>query len=156
MPNLIVYGSLLNKDELKKHNITDDMIDFVKVKGFKRIFNQEPSWRKVKSNYRAVMNVQVDKNFWFNAILLKNLDEKYFMQLDKREIGYDRTIIKDGNVTTYNGNIVNNCIIYKGKAGKQNNKILPNKDYLAICKNGARSHFSEFYDDYISTTYFNK
>jgi hypothetical protein len=48
-----------------------------------------------------------------------------------------------------------NCIVYKGKTGKQSDKILPNPDYFDICKNGAKSHFEEFYKDYLATTYQN-
>jgi cation transport regulator ChaC len=155
MYNLVVFGSLLHPDELKKHNITMDMIDFVKVKGFRRIFNQEPSWRKIDSNNRAVMNIEEDENSWFNALIIKNLDEEYFEELDYRERGYDRTYINDGDVINYENKTFTNCIVYKGKKGKQNSDILPNIDYFDICLNGAKSHFLEFYDDYMRTTYKN-
>jgi len=151
--NLIVYGSLLNPKELEKHNIDMSQIEFVKVKGFKRIFNQEPSWRKVDSIYRAVMNVEIDENSWFNALLIKDLSKEYFDDLDVRERGYDRTSIKDGDVLNYDGKVLNDCIVYKGKKDKQNSEIFPNKDYFLICKDGAKAHFSEFYDDYLCTTY---
>lgn len=156
MYNQIVYGSLLNKEELKKHHIDISKIDFVKVQGFKRIFNQEPSWRKVDGNEKAIMNIEVDINFWFNAIVIKNLDEAYIKGLDHRERGYDRTLLKEGCVTLYsNGSILENCIVYKGKVGKQNNNILPNPTYFNICKNGAKSHFNDFFEDYLATTYKN-
>jgi len=156
MYNLIVYGSLLNKKELQKHNIDINKITYVKVKGFKRIFNQEPSWRIVDSINRAVMNIKEDKNSWFNAILLKDLKEQYFKDLDLREKGYDRKKIKNGDVINYNGEVINNCIIYKGKKNKQNNEILPNIDYFEICLSGAKTHFNDFYNDYINTTYLHK
>jgi len=156
MYNQIVYGSLLNKKELEKQKIDPSRIDFVKVKGFKRVFNQEPSWRKVAGNEKAVMNIEKDENSWFNAIVIKNLDEEYIKDLDHRERGYDRIKISDGDVTLYSdGSVLQNCIVYKGKQGKQNNEILPNPTYFEICKNGAESHSEEFYNDYLLTTYKN-
>jgi len=156
MYNLIVYGSLLHIEELKKQNIDPSQVEFVKVKGFKRVFNQEPSWRKVDGIHKAVLNIEADKNAWFNAIAIKNLDEEYVKELDHRERGYDKTMLKDSSVTLYdNDTVLKDCIVYKGKEGKQNDKILPNIDYFEICKNGAKSHFDEFYQDYLATTYKN-
>ena len=95
MYNQIVYGSLLHVDELKKQNIDPSLVDLVKVKGFKRVFNQLPSWRKVDGIKKAVMNIEKDENSWFNALVIKNLDEKYIEDLDHRERGYDRTSLKE-------------------------------------------------------------
>lgn len=156
MYNQIVYGSLLHVDELKKQNIDSKNIEFVKVKGFKRIFNQIPSWRNIDGNHKAVLNIEVDADSWFNAIAIKNLNEEYVRDLDYRERGYDRVALKDGSVTLYSdGSSLNNCIIYKGKKNKQSNEIFPNIEYFKICKNGANSHFKKFYQDYLATTYKN-
>ena len=154
--NLIVYGSLLNPKELEKHNISLDRVKFVKVQGYKRVFNQEPSWRKVSSNKRAVLNIQSSKDSWFNAIAITDLEKEYFVELDEREKGYDRIHIPNGDVKTYSGDVLQDCIVYKGKPEKQNNDIEPNSDYFKICLEGAKSHFDQFYYDYISTTYRNK
>jgi hypothetical protein len=156
MYNQIVYGSLLHKDELKKQNIDPKRVDFVKVKGYKRVFNQEPSWRIVQGNEKAVMNIEEDENSWFNAIVIKDLDEKYIKELDHRERGYDRISLKKECVTLYDDNsTLNNCIVYKGKKGKQNNTIFPNPSYFKICLEGAKSHFEQFFKDYMDTTYKN-
>ena len=156
MYNQIVYGSLLHVDELKKQNIDPSRVDMVKVKGYKRVFNQLPSWRKVDGNKKAVMNIVADKNSWFNALVIKGLDKKYIQELDHRERGYDRVALDDGSVTLYrNGSVIENCIIYKGKKGKQSSDILPNPDYFMICKNGAMCHKEEFFEDYLKTTYRN-
>jgi len=156
MYNQIVYGSLLHVDELKKQNIDPSRVDLVKVKGFKRVFNQLPSWRKVDGNKKAVMNIEVDENSWFNALVIKDLDEEYIQDLDHRERGYDRVSLEDGSVTLYSdGSILDNCIVYKGKVDKQSDEILPNSDYFEICRNGAECHGEEFYKDYLKTTYQN-
>jgi len=156
MYNQIVYGSLLHVDELKKQNISMNKVQFVKVKNFKRVFNQEPSWRKVDGIHKAVLNIQSDKDLWFNALLIEGITQEHVDELDVRERGYDRISIPDGDVTLYeDGSVIKNCIVYKGKAGKQNPEILPNIEYFKICKDGANSHFKEFYDDYMATTYKN-
>jgi hypothetical protein len=156
MYNQIVYGSLLHVDELKKQNIDPVRVDLVKVKGYKRVFNQEPSWRKVDGIKKAVMNIEADENSWFNALIIKNLDEEYIKDLDHRERGYDRITIIDGSVTLYSDNsILKNCIVYKGKIDKQSNDILPNPDYFEICKSGAKCHGEECLTDYLMTTYKN-
>ncbi len=156
MYNQIIYGSLLHVDELKKQNIDPSRVDLVKVKGFKRVFNQLPSWRKVDGIKKAVMNIEKDENSWFNALVIKNLNDKYIQELDYRERGYNRSSLKDGSVTLYSdGNILKNCIVYKGKEDKQSNEILPNSNYFEICKNGAKCHGKEFLNDYLKTTYKN-
>lgn len=155
MYNLIVYGSLLHVEELKKHQIDLKRVEKVKVKGFKRVFNQLPSWRKVDGNKKAVMNIEFDKNSWFNALVIKDLDEEYIKDLDHRERGYDRVNLKDGDVVSYDGDVIKNCIVYKGKEDKQSSEILPNPDYFEICKNGALTHGKKFFEDYMKTTYKN-
>lgn len=153
MYNLIVYGSLLNPKELQKHNISSDRIKHVKVNGYKRIFNQEPSWRKIDSIHRAVMNIEPHTNSWFNALLITDLDQNYIIELDHRERGYNRIVLSKETVKDYNENQIENCIVYQGKNSKQNNTILPQKEYFTICLEGANSHFKEFYEDYLATTY---
>jgi len=153
MRHLIVYGSLLHPEELKKHNISMDRVEFVKVKGYRRVFEQEPSWRKVDSIHRAVLNLQEDEHSWFNALLIKDLTQEYIDELDHRERGYNRIDVKKDGVVTYSGSCVDNCIVYVGKEGKQNRQILPNIEYYKICIDGAKAHFEEFYLDYLHTTY---
>jgi len=156
MYNQIVYGSLLNPQELEKHDISMDRVKFVKVKNFKRVFNQEPSWRKVESNNRAVMNIQDDSSSWFNALLIVGITQKHVEELDHRERGYDRIDVPNGDVILYDsGKVVKDCFVYKGKIDKQNAQILPNLDYFEICKSGANSYFEDFFNDYMATTYKN-
>ncbi len=154
--NQIVYGSLLHPKELRSHGISMDMVEFVRVKGYKRIFNQEPSRRRADTINRAVLNIEKDDDSWFNAILIKNISENSLKELEEREIGYDRLNLRNGLVQYYKDDtIAQNCFVYIGKNGKQNSKILPNIDYFKLCLNGAKSHFDRFYIDYLSTTYQN-
>ncbi len=153
--NLIAYGSLINKDELFKEGISLIDVELVKVFSFKRVFNQEPSYRLVNSLNRAVLNIEKDENSWFNAIVIKNLEEEYFHTLDKREKGYNRIFLESTKVKNYNNIEVSNCVVYQGKANKQNQEILPNFDYLNICLNGMEDFGKEFFYDFLKTTYKN-
>lgn len=156
MKNLVVYGSLINKDELKKENISIDNIEIVKIYGFRRIFNQEPSHRLVNSINRAVLNIEAaEEESWFNAIVIKNLSLDYLNNLDIREKGYTRINLESNQVITYNNENIPDCIIYKGREVKHNDMILPNFDYLNICLNGVKSFEKEFFDDFLKTTYKN-
>lgn len=151
--HLIVYGSLLHPDELTGHGIALERVIPVIVQGWQRIFNQEPSWRPSVSDHRAVMNILRDENHWFNALLIRNISPEHIDELDKRERGYDRVALPNGSVTTYTGEIMDNCIVYAGKAEKRNDRIYPNRNYFELCKNGAQSHCEAFYQDYLLSTY---
>lgn len=153
--NLIVYGSLINKEELSNEGISLLDVEIVKVFSFKRVFNQEPSYRLEDSLHRAVLNIEKDENSWFNAIVIKNLKEEYFHTLDRREKGYNRIFLENSKVKDYNNIEVLNCVIYQGKANKQNQEILPNFDYLNICLNGMDYFGKEFFNDFLKTTYKN-
>ncbi len=154
--NQIVYGSLLHPKELEKYGISINMIEFVKVKNYKRVFNQEPSRRRADIINRAVLNIVPDNTSWFNALLIKGISKNSLKELDDREIGYDRVNLKDGSVTYYDdGKIAKNCFVYVGKVAKQSDDIFPNSEYFKLCLNGAKSHFEEFYQDYLKSTYQN-
>jgi len=154
--NQIVYGSLLHPKELRKHGISMDTVEFIKVNGFRRVFNQEPSRRRADTINRAVLNIMPESSAWFNALLIKGISENSLKELDEREIGYNRLNIKDSSVRYYKNNeTAENCFVYIGKIGKQNYDIFPNIKYFKLCLNGAKSHFQEFYQDYVKTTYQN-
>ncbi len=153
--NLVLYGSLLNPNELKRLDLDFRSTDFVKVYGFKRVLNQLPSWRESKSIEKAVMNIEESKEGWFNALLLRGVSKRDLADLDKREKGYSKISLKENSIINYEGSSIPNCIVYKGKANMQSDKILPNQTYLKICKEGARSRFEEFYEDFLNSTYKN-
>lgn len=152
MPKLIVYGSLLNEEELQNQGLWGHNIEPVKVFGYQRIFNQEPTYRKVDSQERAVLSIQYNQRAWFNALLIKDLDEAYFEALDLREVGYERIQV---DCKTYKNDFYKECFIYMGRSDKLNSEILPNAEYLNICLLGAKSLGKEFHQDFINTTYKN-
>jgi len=155
MRNLVVYGSLMDKSELENYNISLEDIELVKVSGYMRVFNQEPSNRIKNSINRAVLNVFEEPSLWFNAIVIKDISDELLTILDEREKGYNCSDFYEDRVTTYKGETLTECCIYLGKVEKVNFDILPNLEYLELCKEAAKSHGEEFYQDFLQTTYKN-
>jgi hypothetical protein len=87
---LIVYGSLINKLELTKGGFPLDNTRPLVLRGFKRVFCQEPSWRPDWGEQRAVLNVIGSEQHWLNALLISGLTDGFLADLDKREKGYNR------------------------------------------------------------------
>ena len=59
MFNLLAYGSLMDEAELSSHPVDMTNARPVYVHGFRRSFNQEPSWRLSSTRERAVLAVTV-------------------------------------------------------------------------------------------------
>lgn len=154
MINLIVYGSLINKTELLNKKIKLENCVPIILNGFKREFSQEPSWRKVDSNYRAVLTVFPSPHHKINAILIKDLPKDIFQKLDEREIGYDRIKISASkiNFAYEESTSIKEAFIYIGKKEKYNKSIYPNLEYLKLCSDGAKGWSEEFHNDFLQTT----
>jgi gamma-glutamylcyclotransferase (GGCT)/AIG2-like uncharacterized protein YtfP len=152
MYKLIVYGSLMNEDELQNQGLWGHNTELVKVFGYQRVFNQEPSYRLIDSNNRAVLSIQANANAWFNAVMIKDLDEAFFEALDMREIGYERIKVE---CKTYKGDFYKDCFVYMGKSDKHNESIAPNEEYLKLCLQGVKALGKIFHEDFINTTYKN-
>ncbi|MEO0771033.1 MAG: gamma-glutamylcyclotransferase family protein [Cyanobacteria bacterium J06649_4] len=162
MTAIIVYGSLLNQAQLCRATRLSSSAIPVFVKGYRRLFNQEPSWRKGDNKHRAVLNIIRSEKDDFNGLLVRVRADSDFHQLDERERGYDRievsysqleslmatpSLIESGPIYTY-----------RGKPEKQNDDILPNASYLELCLRGAQSWGEEswgedFYEQFLQTTY---
>ncbi len=70
---------------------------------------------------------------------------KHLEELDKRERGYDRIILPDGDVTIYDDDkIIKNCVVYKGKNGKQNLNIYQTWNILIYVKMGLKVILKNF------------
>ena len=152
MHKLIVYGSLINEEELQNQGLWGHNSEPVKVFGYRRVFNQEPSYRMKDSNDRAVLSIEANATSWFNAIMIKDLDEAYFEALDMREIGYERIQV---DCKTYGGDFYKDCFVYLGRMDKKSNEISPNKEYLHLCLKGAKEISKEFHQDFVNSTFHN-
>lgn len=162
MAAIIVYGSLLNREQLHQKPHLFASAYPVSVKGYRRVFNQEPSWREGDDKYRAVLNVMKSDQAVFNGLLVRLQDGSNFHQLDERERGYHRIAITQAQLTSFssssseNTSFVNKSepiFIYVGKPEKQNDDLLPNKSYLELCLCGAKHWGEEFHEQFLQTTY---
>ncbi|MEM6450648.1 MAG: gamma-glutamylcyclotransferase family protein [Cyanobacteria bacterium P01_D01_bin.105] len=157
MSSLIVYGSLINKAQLyQKLNLQSEACP-VFIQGYRRIFNQEPSWRQGFNQHRAVLNIVKSATDYFNGLLVDIQDDSAFEHLDKREKGYERITINCSQLAHFTDTSCSICseatYIYLGHPGKQNNGILPNREYLELCLRGAKQWGEEFYKQFVQTTY---
>jgi hypothetical protein len=155
MDALIVYGSLINKSELEKGGFPLDRTRPVVLRGFKRVFRQEPSWRSNRGEHRAVLNVISSEQHWLNALLISGLNNDFVADLDEREKGYNRIKVAPSCLRGYQRLSITSQHIYMhvGKEHKQDDSILPNTSYLSICLEGARQWGEDFYNEFLDSTF---
>ena len=158
MDALIVYGSLINEAELVQGGFCVDRTCPVIVQGFKRIFRQEPSWRRSDlGKERAVLNAVSSQPHWLNGLLISGLNHKFFTGLDEREKGYERIGVDPSALRRYSSShtasIPQNIYIYTGDMDKQSDSILPNESYLRTCLEGAAQWGEDFYSDFLHSTF---
>lgn len=156
MNNILVYGSLMNLEEISKLGLQNKSLIPVKLMGHQRAFNQEPSWRKVEEEKRAVLNVINSSSNWFNGIIITGLTEDILVDLDKREMGYNRVNVDMLKVSFYDSiqeMPEGDTWIYAGKPEKRNVNILPGAEYLKICIQGAGQWGDFFLEDFFKTTF---
>jgi hypothetical protein len=158
MDALIVYGSLIKESELVQGGFSVDSIFPVIAQGFKRMFRQEPSWRRSdQGEERAVLNAVRSQQHWLNGLLIWGLDDGFFADLDEREKGYKRIRVAPSSLRrydySYTSPIPKNIYIYTGDVDKQSDSILPNESYLRTCLEGAEQWGEDFYRDFLHSTY---
>jgi cation transport regulator ChaC len=157
MMGLLAYGSLMHPDELAGHLDRGDLITPVHVRGFKRSFCQEPSWRTGEADERGVLTVRPSASDWFNAILVCGWQAEVFEVLDHRERGYIRQTVSSSSVEPYLKTDalqkVREINVYTGREEKWNDVLLPNPEYLKICTDAAAHWGEEFLHDFLATTY---
>ncbi len=158
---VVTYGSLINQEQLRaKPHLLAEACPVV-VKGYRRVFNQEPSWRKGCDKHRAVLNVIRSNDDCFNGLLVNVRNNNSLRELDERERGYDRVLVSPSDVVypassyhSVRSGLSLKCVyIYLGKLEKKNDNILPNTAYLDLCLCGAKHWGEEFYEQFLQTTY---
>lgn len=155
MVGIIVYGSLLNSAELADHDLSTEHVVPVKVRGYKRLFNQKPSWRIGTGDHIGVLNVECASEAWINAICLYIPYEEQNV-FASRESGYIREEIHINAITCYSGFCMIEDVsyyIYRGKEEKLGKNILPNHEYLDICIQGAEEWGEDFMREFFTTTH---
>lgn len=168
MAGLLVYGSLMHPDELAPHVARDRRVVPVRAQGFRRSFEQEPSWRKGEVGKRGVLTVRPSPGHWINGVVVQGYDARDLRSLDQRERGYTRESVPVTAVEPYpplretgpasdrlsaSTPIDDEIAIYVGRNELLNPDLLPNPAYLELCVEAARRLGAEFLDDFLATTF---
>lgn len=153
MIGILAYGSLIHADE---HLSQDGLVSAipVKVSGFKRLFEQRPSWREGEGDRVAVLNVQESSEDTINAICLCFKSEER-EALRVRERGYIERRVSVEQLECYDDTVLpelDELYIYLGREEKRAHSILPNDTYLELCIKGANGWGNAFCLDFVSTT----
>lgn len=163
---IIGYGSILNPEDITdEFTHLDGRVCPVRIDGFKRIFNQEASWRETSESQRAVLNVIQSGEDWFNGILIGDLSRGEFIDLKRRERGYRFVEVEADQIETYDQNDIDldgvsvnwsvveeQDIIMTTTGNKTDSEASPIPEYLEICKEGAQHWGDVFYHDFLETT----
>ena len=152
---LLAYGSLIHPDE---HRDLPGLIDAVpaRVRGYRRVFHQTPSWRKGKGDQIAVLNVIPSPADTINVVCLV-LETETLSALAQRERGYALEEVSLSKLSFCSeiapSDLPETFVIYRGKEELQDNTLLPNADYLNLCLKGAEQWGEEFYSQFLESTY---
>ncbi len=154
---LLAYGSLIHPDEYRALPGLIAAIP-VRVQGYRRIFNQTPSWRKGEGKRIAVLNVIPSPVDSINAICLV-LASETLSTLARRERGYVLEEVPDARLSFDRaidaGSFPERFLIYRGRVGLQDHTLLANPEYLNLCMEGAKSWGENFYRLFLKSTYIN-
>ena len=156
MTGLVAYGSLMHPDELARHCARAHSIP-VRVRGFRRSFAQEPSWRAGAGDERGVLTVRPSDTDWFNGILICGADAAELGSLAERERGYDCAAVRIADIEPYATEQIpggaTEIRLYIGRDENWNAALLPNRAYLKLCIDAARAWGEEFARDFMRTTH---
>lgn len=153
---ILVYGSLINKDELIGEGVDISSCTPVVLEGYKREFSQKSQRPIYLGSNKAVLTVIKDKNSFCNAILVPNIKEKDLEVLDYREAGYNRVKIEFESLNFKYENLneeIDEVYIYLGKEEFYDTSLVPIPKYLDICLKGSFAWGQKFYNDFLENTF---
>jgi hypothetical protein len=154
---LLVYGRLMHPEALAAELGDAVAAVPVRVRGYRRSFCQEPSWRRGSGERRGVLTVRTSGDSWFGGILVRGLDADAFRKLDGRERGYHRVPVDLSAAEPYEPALelapVDRIEIYRGRPEKRRPGLLPNPRYLRLCRDAAARWGERFLNDFLATTH---
>jgi hypothetical protein len=157
MFGIIVYGSLLKRIELRAVAPRAARVEPVRVLGFRRAFDQEPTWRRRPSLDRGVLNVVEHADGAFNGVLVAGLERAEVDAMDQRERGYDRIRIPPTQLQPFarsrSMDLPESVFLYRGKPENRNPRLRPHPSYLRLCVAGAGEWGDPFLREFLDTTF---
>lgn len=164
---IVVYGSLLNPDDLRDlFGELSGRIQPVSVSGFQRRFNQAASWRETDGQHRAVLNVAPESDSWFNGLFVGDITRNEFQTYRQRERGYRLVEIGAEEIEPYdsqtneidtltNQERNSHGLVLTTVGTKPDPEILPIEPYVDRCLTGADHWGQRFQQDFCSKTMVN-
>jgi len=150
---VFAYGSLLNKEQLKKEFNKNKKVLPVIISGFTRYFNVSSSGGKYK-----VLGIKNKKGAQCNGILF-TLSEEELEKLIKREKNYSIKTIENKRVSFHYGKTIvlnenDQVLCFYPKPNyiltkKEADKIPIRPYYLTTCLEGAKSMGEDFLHDFV-------
>lgn len=156
-PSLLVYGSLMHRDELARYSLQQRVLQPVVVSGLTRDFGQEPSWRGGQGHARGVLTVRAAAGGFVNAVLIAGVSDDLLSDLDHRERGYIRRRIPPDSVAPFRSlstiQVGGPVFVYTGRPEHHDPMLQPNPDYLSLCLDAAAAWGDRFRRMFLETTY---
>ncbi|MCK5233864.1 MAG: gamma-glutamylcyclotransferase [Candidatus Aenigmarchaeota archaeon] len=149
---LIGYGSLINRNSLRKTIEGPFKLQEVWVRGYKRVFDL----KAIKQFYEpwdtdvAVLNVEKCKGAKFNAIVYEVSLTQYHNLL-KREKTYRLIKVKYSDYTT--NKVVGEAVLFLGLEQFIHKNLNPRTHYFHICRKGAYAISHEYGRVWDKTTF---
>jgi len=152
-PSIFIYGSLLNKNLLKKYFNKKSVsnAEITTLNNHKRIFNSEVTVRDYENKYRSILNCVYDDEYFINGILIKNVNFENFGKYVVREDGYRFNIVNK-YITNVHDNI-DGKILVPMDAEISNEQIYPHKKYLKECVKSSKQWGDKFHNEFLNNTY---
>lgn len=162
----VAYGSLLDPATLGElFDGIDGRVQPVKLQGFKRVFNQEASWRDVDDDQRAVLNVVPAEDAWCNGIVVPNLTREECHAFRERERGYRLIEVDPDRLDPYAARAVDTDhvggvgprvdtqdLVLVPTGTRVTDDIAPIEPYVEECIAGASQWGETFRADFEATT----
>lgn len=158
---VIGYGSLINPDEIQATVETPlTQVVPIRIDGYKRIFNNEATWREMEGNKRAVLNVEQESSEWCNGVLIPFQNQKDYEKYRQREEGYRLLEINRSQLIPYrksDSDAVSAISHIEIPIGfRTSDKIYPIPSYVDLCMRGAgywdENYEMPFIEDFVQTT----
>ena len=150
------YGSLVN-NRSRNTTLKRNSESFTTI--INKDFGYIRKWNYYDKNINKIA-LGLEKNIngdYINGILF-NVEESELVELDKREIGYERIIIPNKYIDSHNLILSEKVIIYtyiptENFKIKEINKNKDNKKYLNICCDGFIKYGENFFKQFYQYTY---
>ena len=151
--SIFAYGSLLNRDSLRKTTPSFSHYFTAVLPGYRRAFNFKSPYRTdaITGKSSSVLNlVELEGSFTNGMCFIA--DERSLDELYRREAGYEFELVRvyDERDAPHD---VHTFIARENKHYPFTQKSNEQDEYLSMCLSGARRFGKQFYEQFLDNTY---